>query len=1199
VVAPSRTRDTARLDCLRLLLPLLLAHGCATARPDLAKTADAALDFAAQRAQHLIDDGLYAQADSLATAALAASARRPVSDSLAFARLLDVNVEALLDDVRGGTDPRAEAFARRSCGIRERLLGADHPDLSISLCLLARVLMQRDAYPPAIRAGERAVAVAEAATTAGDLRLARALYVLGRVRYNAGDLPGADSLARRAHEMWARLSPPEDPGLAETAGLLGIVALDQGRTAAADSLCRLALDVSLASLGETHPQTALRIARLGVVRMIEARFAESDSLHRIALSALERWFPPDHPIIARQLFRAGNALAWGYHLEEAVPYQQRALAIFERRFGPDAPAVADVCSSLGDLYSVLGDPAGARPLLERALAIRERVAGPMSSDVALSLDRLGEFLLLNGEAEKARPLLERSLAIRRKLHPAGHLSIAWGLERLARCDLALDRNPRRARPLLDEAIPIFLTAGPEHPATARGYGLRSYLLVTDGRYREALEDEKRSLAIYAAKYGERSEAVAWGRYTMACAYWGLGDWEHAREAYRAAATRFGEAFGSSDWAATESQVGLGVVLMAEGRYAEAFEAAMRGLQTENRFLRVSARLQTEEQGLRLAAGHRRALHLALSLAAGPLRDSPDVARRALDAVVRERALVLDEMASRHRVYATAEPGVDSLVERFEATSRTLANLSVRAAAQPDPSEGMRARLESARRERDRAERDLAQRSWEFRREQAESRCGLPEVAQALEPGSALVSFVRFERVRPDRGGPGSGRTGALDIWGWSLGPSLKPIPAYLAFVLRGGERTPRIVSLGDADELDALVASWRRQAVTSGAGGLTAGRLAETRYRAAALGLRQAVWDRITKGLYGIRCAYIVPDGALCLVNFATLPVGRASYLVEHDPILHCLSAERDLALGALPPASGRGLLAVGAPDFDARPDDVVAASTAGRPGGRQYRGQRASCDQFRSMRFPSLPGSGEEVEEIASLWKDGEAERLVGAAATEAAFKALAPGHEIVHIATHGFFVGESCPTTLDAIRGIGGTVPADADDGSGSTEPHSRPGVLPFGDLAGGRPVSPLLLSGLALAGANHRDEFPPDRDDGILTAEEIAAMDLSGVRWAVLSACETGVGEVHAGEGVLGLRRAFQVAGARTTIMSLWWVDDEATRRWMRALYTARLKRGFTTSESVREAALSMLRDRRARGESTHPFAWGAFVASGDWR
>ena len=83
------------------------------------------------------------------------------------------------------------------------------------------------------------------------------------------------------------------------------------------------------------------------------------------------------------------------------------------------------------------------------------------------------------------------------------------------------------------------------------------------------------------------------------------------------------------------------------------------------------------------------------------------------------------------------------------------------------------------------------------------------------------------------------------------------------------------------------------------------------------------------------------------------------------------------------------------------------------------------------------------------------------------------------------------------------------------------------------------------------------------------------------------------------MFGLRRAFQIAGAGTLIMSLWSVEDESTRSWMTSLYEARLSDGLNTSESVRKASVSVLEARREQGKSTHPFYWGAFVAAGDWR
>lgn len=144
-----------------------------------------------------------------------------------------------------------------------------------------------------------------------------------------------------------------------------------------------------------------------------------------------------------------------------------------------------------------------------------------------------------------------------------------------------------------------------------------------------------------------------------------------------------------------------------------------------------------------------------------------------------------------------------------------------------------------------------------------------------------------------------------------------------------------------------------------------------------------------------------------------------------------------------------------------------------------------------------------------------------------------------------------------------------------------------------------SPLLRSGLVLAGANQRAQAHADEEDGILTAEEIAGLNLSETQWAVLSACDTGRGDWQPSEGVLGLRRAFEVAGARTVILSLWPVIDTVASQWMTELYREKFINRVPTSIAVRTASRKLLAARRSAGQSTHPLYWSGFIATGDWR
>jgi CHAT domain-containing protein len=562
------------------------------------------------------------------------------------------------------------------------------------------------------------------------------------------------------------------------------------------------------------------------------------------------------------------------------------------------------------------------------------------------------------------------------------------------------------------------------------------------------------------------------------------------------------------------------------------------------------------------------LNLMMSL----LDSTPAAVTPAFDAVIRGRALVLDEVAARQnpaQPMTTADPARDAL----RSAQQRLANLTVRGPGSLSPAH-YAAIVEQARNESEAAEEALAEKSASYRAERTRNQLGLDDVRRALEGASALVSFVQYDRI--------------------SVGPTRRPAaasgartssraePSYLAFVLRQA-RSPVAIPLGSVGAIDRLVSRWR--ADIAGEGGTKSALLngAGTRSaRTSGAALRRAVWDPLLRHLAQPDRVFIVPDGALSLVPFAALPVGPDAFVLETAPPIHYLSAERDI-VSMTRGGTSSGILALGGPTFGDAPvspgpstTSVTATETATEAAA--LGNGRTACASLQSLQFHPLEGTLREVQEVSRLWPAplGAARALVGRDASEHAFKQDAQKYRVLHLATHGFFLDGSClPESASAnTRGVGG--------------------------LSGTKPVeNPLRLSGLALAGANRRALAGPDEDDGILTAEEVASLDLQGVEWAVLSACDTGVGEIKAGEGVFGLRRAFQVAGARTVVMSLWSVDDQATRAWMRALYEGRFQKKLSTVDAVHQASLGVLRDRRARGQSTHPFYWAAFVAAGDWR
>ncbi|MEO8168049.1 MAG: CHAT domain-containing protein, partial [bacterium] len=325
---------------------------------------------------------------------------------------------------------------------------------------------------------------------------------------------------------------------------------------------------------------------------------------------------------------------------------------------------------------------------------------------------------------------------------------------------------------------------------------------------------------------------------------------------------------------------------------------------------------------------------------------------------------------------------------------------------------------------------------------------------------------------------------------------------------------------------------------------------------------------------------FIAPDGALNLISFAGLMDPKGKYLIENHPI-HYLSAGRDLIrISQDSSASGTGLLALGDPDYDA---------TAGQRllKGREFalnttqsevattRNVRSSCEALSEMKVSRLPNTKAEVENIAGYFPSSDL--FEGRSASEENFKKNAPGRKAIHIATHGYFISGECQEKLNK----------NSDTFVGE---------------------NPLLQSGLLLAGANlHGSDIKNNEaEDGIVTALEVSAMDLRGVDLVVLSACETGLGKVKQGEGVYGLCRAFQLAGAKTVVSSLWQVPDRETTKMMIQIYERmsdlRKKHSGhseTYPQLMQQVILKRIAELRDRGRPTHPYTWGGFIATGDWR
>lgn len=801
--------------------------------------------------------------------------------------------------------------------------------------------------------------------------------------------------------------------------------------------------------------------------------------------------------LAQALLSLGTVLYQAGDFNAAVQHLRRAVTAWERAVGPDDLKVRGPYQNLCVVQINMGDYREARRNCLRALAIAEKHLGPdanITLSLVMNLGVVETSLFEYGEALKRQA---RVLAVRRAKLKPDHPNLGYTLANLGEAHEGL-RQYGKARESYLEALSIFEKNKETEP--------RAIAYVT------------RSLGDIAAKTGNYAEAI---------------------ERYTASLAIMRQLVGPSHPTVGEHLANLSSALRLAGRNEQAMHAALDSSRIRREHLSSVAAGSAERQALLFDSALAVGLHVALGLAAGKA-STVELRKDAWNALIRDRALVLDEITVRNRSIRASGQETSKLAEEYAAARRELARLVIRGRgtnAAPFDSA-----LHAARDQMESLERLLASASAEFRRTTERAHAGYTDVAEALTSSTALVAFAYY---KPQQ----------YAIPGTAIDPqSIEP--RYLAFVKAGASPLPVAISLGPAALIDSLVGNWRKELRKEAESDGRSAARNEASYRAAGALLRQAIWDPIEPHVKTARRVFVVPDGSLQFVNFSALPRRAAGYLVEGGQSIHYLSAERDLVARA-PESAGSGMLAIGNPFYDARP-------ARAKPVTPVLRGNTTGCSDFDEVRFSALPASLQELNSILGIW-NASGERttvLSGAQATESAFKENAPGHRLIHLATHGFFLEDRCK---------GNSVLRE----------------------------SPLLRAGLALAGANLRRQAQAGEEDGILTAEEIATLDLSGADWVVLSGCETGLGEVKSGEGVLGLRRAVQAAGARTLITSLWPVEDEAARNWMAALYEERFARGFDTADAVRQASLRQLKARRSNGRTTHPFYWAGFIAVGDWR
>jgi CHAT domain-containing protein/tetratricopeptide (TPR) repeat protein len=1056
----------------------------------------------------------------------------------------------------------------------------------------AQALKGQGKYREAAAAGARAVQMAGERIGADHPITAVRITNLAAIYQAMGDLDRAEPLYQRALAVKRAAYGNAHPETARDLNELGVLYDTRGDYARAEAHFLEALSMRRKIVGDQHPLIPPILNNLALMYSHRGDYARAEPLYRQALDIRERALGPDHPETLAVLGNLGHLHQLSGDYARAEPVFERVLAAQSKVLGDEHEDTAITLMNLGTLYRAREEYTRALPLLERADAVLRRLLGPDHEKTIISTNNIAGVYEMLGDYARAEPLYRQALASATSAFGSGHSMTAMILNNLALLNL-INGDYARAEPLLQQALDVTRKAlGSEHQSVAVTLNNLGILYSRLGDFKRAEALVVEALAIRRKVLGETHPLTADNINNLALLYDEAGDVARAEPLYQQALEMTRKALGNESASLIEKLNNLGMAQRARGDLKRAEATLQEALAIAQKTVGPNHRLSTQGtvnlamiyvsagDAVRAAELFRSAMQTGLAtlkLASVIQSERQQLAmgnerRHLLDAylsfapaakltagagwdnVLAWKGLVLSRQRANRAV--TDRPELQPAFVELQAVASELARLALKPPATAD-ADSWRTRIADLSARKERLEADLARASVEFRR--AIEPPTTQSIRAILPADTALVDVIEYWHKTPQSTG---------------LGGQERRV---LAFILHGDAIEAR--DLGPVKPIADAIDAWRG-GLGATAASVQAGDL-----------LRRTIWEPIEAVLGGggsLKQVIVSPDGALARLPLAALP-GRkpGTYLLE-DWAIATISTPQvlpDLLAANAASRAGVGLLAIGDVNYDGRAANPSPAAPA-------Y-SQRAARDDTA---FTPLPGTRGELDGIAAIYRKafGSAglTTLAGAAASEGAVRRDAQRQRYLHLATHGFFAAARFQSALDRSQSSGGR-------------------QMAMEQSIGG--YHPGLLSGLVLAGANQ----PTPSDDGILTAEEVSTLDLSHVELAVLSACETGLGQVAGGEGLLGLQRAFQTAGARTVIASMWKVDDEATRAIMERFYANLWTKNMSTLAALREAQLWMLRegeqalqrDAAARGlkltgpvtSSTgrSPFYWGAFVLSGDWR
>jgi CHAT domain-containing protein/tetratricopeptide (TPR) repeat protein len=930
----------------------------------------------------------------------------------------------------------------------------------------------------------------------------------------------------------------------------------------AESLYKRAIETVIKKFGNESPDVIPPMTSLGLLYIEIQEYTKAVALYKKCLEN-----------ITINNDKYGNEAALVQHLAnanvkigeyaQAETLYKHSVEIAEKRFGKESRNTAGPLASLGELYVRTGQFAKAESFCSRALEISEKTSNGTKTEVARSLSCLGDLYQAIGDFSKAQQLYQRSIDSTGSTDP----DFAFVIHKMAQIYYLTDDYPQAISLYEESQSLIEKTLGKEHPHLVpllHDLGLCYWRVGDDAKSLSLLQQ---SLHIAEKKLGKNSPDVIAPLNSLARLHTYKGDYKTAEPLAKRSLEISEEIFGKDHHELVDKLYSLALIKHAQSDARGAWDQLLRLNTIDDALIKEVFGFTSEKQKMAYLARTKRYINLSLRELIN-LASNKQAVKNGFNLWLKRKGLVLESQKQfQNALFHSDDPKTGEIFKKLAAVRTKLSNLIF---TDPDKEglEAYRQKIADLEIKKEKLEGELSALSQTFAVHTKKAKVDGNQIAKSLPANSVLIDFARIDAAR-------------IDFDRISAAKKSEPSAHYVAFVLPAGTGGQvMLVDLGAAEPIEQLLAELKGALDSRTAQpGTTQSAQAVTKVSTS---LYKLVFKPLRAKLGPSKEIFLSPDGALNLLPFEILCDESERFLIQEYTFNYIATSRDLLGFDQLQGKAGKNLI-MGNPDYylDNESRETVV---------RQLNLKRGmSSDPYlisrelRNFRFTALPGTQQEVEAIRAVLGEHSSEFFLGKEALEDVLTTrTAPG--IIHLATHGFYLSDQRLPSTETPGNMEISL-ARLGQGEGS-------------DAKSSLHEDPLVRSGIALAGANTSiDSQIKGQNNGIVTAEKILNLNLIGTDLVVLSACESGLGDVKSGEGIFGLRRAFSQAGAKSMVMSMWSVPDEETKDLMAIFYKNLQSGSMNRAQALRQAALEQMQAVKSKYGHANPFFWGAFIFVGE--